>query len=95
MDQEIKRKWVEALRSGRYQQGPQKLYDSHKNTFCCLGVLGHVKGMRLIKLDGEELLQGNTGRCHSLPMAAQEGLAGCNDEGVPFDMIAGLIDEAL
>lgn len=37
MDQELKRKWVEALRSGEYQQGNGKLCDNGR--YCCLGVL--------------------------------------------------------
>jgi hypothetical protein len=37
MNQEIKQRWVEALRSGEYQQGKESLY--HCGKFCCLGVL--------------------------------------------------------
>lgn len=40
MDQKIKRKWVEALRSGNYKQVKQKLRTSEG--FCCLGVLCDV-----------------------------------------------------
>lgn len=37
MDQQVKSKWIEALRSGKYQQGTGRLRrDDH---FCCLGVL--------------------------------------------------------
>ncbi|MCA2570674.1 hypothetical protein [Microcystis sp. M42BS1] len=38
MNKEIKKRWVEALRSGEYKQGAGKLRDAD-NTFCCLGVL--------------------------------------------------------
>lgn len=38
MDKEIKKKWVEALRSGKYEQGRMHLR-TVKNKFCCLGVL--------------------------------------------------------
>lgn len=38
MDVELKRKWVEALRSGEYKQGVGYLRDD-ENHFCCLGVL--------------------------------------------------------
>lgn len=38
MDQKIKEKWIEALRSGNYQQGRQQL-KTWDNKFCCLGVL--------------------------------------------------------
>ena len=38
MDINIKNKWVEALRSGKYKQGTGKLRKCD-DTFCCLGVL--------------------------------------------------------
>jgi hypothetical protein len=41
MDQEIKKRWVEALRSGKYRQGRERLR-STDNDFCCLGVLCDV-----------------------------------------------------
>lgn len=37
MDPEVKKKWLEALRSGKYKQGKGKLKRS--DTYCCLGVL--------------------------------------------------------
>lgn len=37
MNQEIKTRWIEALRSGNYQQGKDGLF--HCGKFCCLGVL--------------------------------------------------------
>lgn len=37
MKKEIKKLWVEALRSGKYQQGRGELRCD--DTFCCLGVL--------------------------------------------------------
>lgn len=37
MNQEIKQRWIKALRSGEYQQGKESLY--HCGKFCCLGVL--------------------------------------------------------
>jgi hypothetical protein len=37
MDKEIKQKWVEALRSGKYKQGEGAL--KRGNKYCCLGVL--------------------------------------------------------
>lgn len=40
MDKELKRRWVEALRSGNYKQGHKGL--RKKEEFCCLGVLADV-----------------------------------------------------
>lgn len=37
MNQEVKKAWVEALRSGKYEQGKGYLYKNGKH--CCLGVL--------------------------------------------------------
>lgn len=45
MDAQLKAKWVEALRSGEYQQGEGRLYNQYTNTHCCLGVLCVVAGL--------------------------------------------------
>ena len=37
MNSQIKQKWVDALRSGKYTQGKYRLYSG--SGFCCLGVL--------------------------------------------------------
>ena len=37
MNNTIKKRWVAALRSGKYRQGTEALRSG--NTFCCLGVL--------------------------------------------------------
>lgn len=37
MNNEIKQKWVDALRSGEYQQGRHQLRND--DSYCCLGVL--------------------------------------------------------
>lgn len=38
MDKKIKKRWVAALRSGKYKQGKGALHN-RQNEFCCLGVL--------------------------------------------------------
>lgn len=43
MDKEWKKKWLEALRSGKYKQGQNELR-SKDNSFCCLGVLCDIAG---------------------------------------------------
>jgi hypothetical protein len=42
MDAQLKAKWVEALRSGDYQQTTGTLRDG--DSFCCLGVLCDISG---------------------------------------------------
>ena len=40
MDQDVKQEWIEALRSGDYEQGVGALRKANgTDTFCCLGVL--------------------------------------------------------
>jgi hypothetical protein len=42
MDAKIKRKWLKALRSGKYKQGTGALRSD--GSYCCLGVLCDVAG---------------------------------------------------
>lgn len=46
MMSELKAKWIKTLRSGEYKQGTGKLKDETLNTFCCLGVLCEVAGLK-------------------------------------------------
>jgi hypothetical protein len=105
MDQRIKKEWVDALRSGTYEQGFGSLRKDGK--YCCLGVLCAVIGH--IPLFPEE----DFGIDDSLPpmVAKQVGLGSTNpevilgvlptplsvlnDDGVPFDEIAKLIEAQL
>jgi len=43
MDRDLMKKWVKALRSGKYKQGKQVLQNA-KGEFCCLGVLADILG---------------------------------------------------
>ena len=47
MNPEIKKKWVEALRSGKFKQGKGALYKSTSG-YCCLGVLCKVMGYKFV-----------------------------------------------
>ena len=47
MNAEIKQKWVEALRSGKYQQGHYALQTGE--AYCCLGVLCVVTGTKIFE----------------------------------------------
>lgn len=48
LDPDLKTRWVEALRSGRYKHGKQNL--CAYNAYCCLGVLAHIDG-KLVAID--------------------------------------------
>ena len=107
MDQKLKKKWIEALTSGKYQQAKSRLKDP--SGFCCLGVLRDVNDPDDCEQNEyEELLDTEQLRRFGLTGEIQEKLAELNDleneivdnnivecGPVPFDMIAGLIDEAL
>ena len=34
----FKNKWIKALKSGKYIQGKDRIYDVNTDTYCCLGV---------------------------------------------------------
>lgn len=51
MKAEIKARWIEALRSGKYEQGKRALHP-YGSKFCCLGVLCDVVDPS--KWEGEE-----------------------------------------
>jgi len=52
------KKWLEALRSGKYQQGKNKLRDSD-DRFCCLGVACEVLNVSFVAVDGFFYYDGN------------------------------------
>lgn len=60
MNKTLKRKWIKALRSGKFRQGNGDLY--HNRTHCCLGVLARVQGATLkggcLILKGEDVRSG-------------------------------------
>lgn len=90
MDKKLKAKWVEALVSGKYQQIQGRLHDG-VGGYCCLGVLHLIatgKNPPGLWAEKPACVQ-KMGREIELELAVM------NDEGVPFDVIAGLINEAL
>src|SRR5258708_7031143 len=55
MDPQVKQLWVEALRSGKYKQGQNRLADDLDH-YCCLGVLCEVaisQGLPITKSTSE------------------------------------------
>lgn len=55
---ELKARWLEALRSGRYQQGRGALLHrgDGDEEYCCLGVLGYLCGASKGMLEGNQVL---------------------------------------
>jgi hypothetical protein len=102
MKQGLKKKWVAALRSGKYRQGIGELWVGD-NSYCCLGVLCRVAGMtnnQIEKLkvidEGEEignyLLTPELLKKFDLTQKQQKGAAAMNDNDKSFEYIAKHIE---
>jgi hypothetical protein len=105
---ENRKKWVEALRSGKYKQGFYDLRDVYDN-FCCLGILCEIAGEeKYLDEDNNFWIYGpkeenNTagatdfakdfvGLIDGLGHFESGVLSSMNDNGVPFDQIADVIE---
>jgi len=100
MNKKLMEKWVKALRSGKYKQGDGRLYDEKTNTYCCLGVLCEIEGIKYSKTNeyyqGKSLVD-ESGR---LPKKYKvksgffmDNLAQLNDHGLTFKQIAKIIEK--
>ena len=102
---EIKKRWVDALRSGQYKQGQNRLKSGDR--FCCLGVLCDLSRIDLGEnWDNEDNFNFKSGE---LPQNVMEwaglsdarglysftspSLTELNDTGVSFVEIAGIIEK--
>lgn len=99
MDKELKTKWIEALRSGKYYQGKGRLKDSF-DRYCCLGVLCDVSNIQINK-SGLDCIVDDVA-CGYRPIKKILGevkvinLYKMNDlENMTFDEIADYIEENL
>jgi len=106
MKEEVKDKWVKALRSGEYKQGKNRLEDKQGN-YCCLGVLCVLAQKEGVKIDllsnPEQIIGVNIGdqpevrRWASIKqMSGSYGpssLVRDNDSGATFPEIADIIEE--
>jgi hypothetical protein len=97
---EIKKLWIEALRSGKYKRGEGALRSEGKH--CCLGVLCELRG---VKFNGAQeypnkATQKWAGLSSEDPEVEVEGmvctsLAELNDAGWTFKRLANLIEKQL
>lgn len=104
MTAEMKAKWLEALRSGKYKQGQTFLRQA--NRYCCLGVLCDLDGAGWISngspcptyksSDGEVhvLLNDRINRLN-IDRELCGRVSGKNDSGESFDEIADWLEENL
>jgi hypothetical protein len=89
MDPDIKAKWVEALRSGKYKQTEQALQDY--SGYCCLGVL-----CRAIGAEFQEFNEPDGGRQYdNAPVLDGINLADGNNEELSRSFLrrAGLTED--
>lgn len=109
--EELKRKWVEALRSGNFRQTTDSLSARHDNRdvdpeaeeytgYCCLGVLkvlaeGLAPGTLVEGAYVHADSEGDPMDGELLTAKTQKRLATLNDEGKSFNYIAGYIERYL
>lgn len=89
MNAELKQKWLEALRSGKYQQGSGQLREVHyceewSDTYhCCLGVLADIAGAPLSLFEDDGFLGSGQSISTSSDNADHFGLGPQGNEGDP------------
>jgi hypothetical protein len=106
MDANVKQKWLEALRSGKYKQGSAFLHPK-ADEFCCLGVLCDVidnKGWQGYdstdiytyvgphKHKSNSYVPSDLSDSIGLSINAQTQLSRMNDDGHSFSIIADYIE---
>jgi hypothetical protein len=103
MDQQIKKQWVEALRSGKYKQGREYLRTELSDgsySYCCLGVLCDIREVDLWNslypsYDDGELPNSTILDKVKLDFYTAQELADMNDEGSSFGEISDWIETNL
>jgi hypothetical protein len=105
MKKELVIAWIEALRSGNYQQHAMGLWNRDKTSFCCLGVaaLIHPHSDALIDEFGRQFLppsmacdfgiNGSTKVDYENFDSIQYYLAHMNDNGATFEQIADWLEK--
>jgi hypothetical protein len=74
---EFAKEWVKALRSGKYKQTKNVLYEADRNAFCCMGVACDISGVSPEKWHGSDYTV--------LPLEVQEKLNLSSDYGSFLD----------
>lgn len=102
MNPELKAKWIAALRSGKYQQGKDRLR-THDNKFCCLGVLCDINDNSGWQQQHSKWIYTKNGQStefyldpflkdFELTDKVQTQLSVMNDKGKNFNQIADAIE---
>lgn len=111
LNKKFKRKWVNALRSGKYKQGDSYLLDPVNNTHCCLGVACAISNIPkdelefqnfiysgIVRFNAETLNASDKAALNALSkeQALQDKLANFNDGNkLSFKWIASWIEKNL
>ena len=100
------RAWIDALRSGQYQQCKGALYDGHG--YCCLGVAAKTLDYVFVKESLKEenwfyqdyngllrkgVLDRYTHKLLGIESTMQDFLAALNDKGTSFETIATFLEQ--
>lgn len=96
--EKAKKKWIKALRSGKYKQARKKLLSPKTGGMCCLGVLCHISGVsREVLLDHNPDVDGDGlgAEFNYLSRPLRHELAQKNDGGSSFKTIANYIEKNL
>ena len=100
MDKDFVKKWIEALRSGKYEQGKGKLFKD--NFYCCLGVAGICAQIPLSEMyDKDSFFYPKFKKYPDLPKELSESVLGnklaiMNDcDEMSFNEIANYLEENL
>ena len=89
--QEVRKQWVEALRSGKYEKCVGRLkYYGMSTRYCCLGVLCELAAKENIVTAG---LNSFDGQINYLPLAVQNWVGLRTNDGLPNGI--DVDDEAL
>ena len=98
MKAELKKKWVDALRSGQYVQGQMRLTkmvttadNREERRFCCLGVLCEVMGLKLAPSGEAYALPENIGKPLTFQLD-EKRLNECGIDGKVQDALIGKND---
>jgi hypothetical protein len=93
MNRENVKKWVKALRSGKYKQGRGALLIKEGNSekYCCLGVVCKLAGMKPKEKNGRFYF-GNT--VSYLPKKAQKWLWVGREDPLINDILATTLNDA-
>lgn len=94
MNPSIKKKWVKALRSGRYQQITEQLSDGFG--YCCLGVLCKIEKVDRERIEKGAILPDELKYRAEISSIEQDYLVDMNDNKLAsFPQIADWIEENL